>query len=207
VPLTPRYQQRFRAPAPNRRGRPLACLSAYPVWSPLRLRSVRRECAPLWLRVLLLPARVAILLRAQQGGAWCGPPLVDYRTFRHVGQELQRERSRRVGGGHLVPVRMGISIKRAGVPKKGGCTTLTLVATFSAAFPDHTSYCPLFFTASETSSRALPAPGCEGSTMLFSGPLRSFRAILSNRSLSRALTRDFRGLAWTAGTAERWVII
>jgi hypothetical protein len=39
--------------------------------------------------------------------------------------------------------------------------------------------------------------------MLFSGPLRSFRAILSSRSFSRELTRDLRGRAWTAGTAER----
>lgn len=83
--------------------------------------------------------------------------------------------------------------------------TLTLAASSNPAFAsaDHMSYCPLFLTASVTSSRALPAPGCVGSTILFSGPLRSFRAILSSRSFSRELTRDLRGRAWTAGTAER----
>jgi hypothetical protein len=77
----------------------------------------------------------------------------------------------------------------------GGAHTLTLASAFGAASADHTSYCPLFFTASETSRRALPAPGCEGSTRLFSGPRRSFRAIRSNRSLSREFTRDLRGRA------------
>lgn len=87
--------------------------------------------------------------------------------------------------------------------------TLTLAASSNPAFAcaDHMSYCPLFLTASVTSSRALPAPGCVGSTILFSGPLRSFRAIRSSRSFSRELTRDLRGRAWTAGTAERREII
>lgn len=85
------------------------------------------------------------------------------------------------------------------------CHTLTLTPSSNLvfAFADHMSYCPHCLTASETSSSALPSPGCKGSTMLFSGPLRSFRAILSSRSFSRELTRDLRGRAWTAGTAER----
>ena len=86
--------------------------------------------------------------------------------------------------------------------------TLTLTPSSSnlgfVASADHMSYCPLCLTASETSRSALPSPGCEGSMMLFRGPLRSFRAILSSRSFSRELTRGLRGRAWTtAGTAER----
>jgi hypothetical protein len=43
--------------------------------------------------------------------------------------------------------------------------------------------------------------------MLFIGPFRSFRAILSSRSFSRGLTREVRVRPWTAGTAERWEMI
>ena len=78
---------------------------------------------------------------------------------------------------------------------RGRTFALTPRSDAASACADHTSYCPLFLTASETSSSALPAPGCEGSTMLFNGPLRSFRAILRSRSFSRELTRDRRGRA------------
>ena len=86
---------------------------------------------------------------------------------------------------------------------------LRIFATFGSVGPAsaHISYCPLVFTASDDSSRALPCPGSVGSTTALNGPFCLRFAIRRSRSFSREVTRgldrDVSGLENTAGTAER----
>ena len=82
-------------------------------------------------------------------------------------------------------------------------------ATFGSAGPasTHMSYCPLCFTASDGSSRALPCPASVGSTTALNGPFCGRFAIRRSRSFSFEVTtgldRGVSGLENTAGTAER----
>jgi hypothetical protein len=86
---------------------------------------------------------------------------------------------------------------------------LRTFATFGSAGPAfvHMSYCPLCFTASDGSSRALPCPSSVGSIIVLNGPFCVRFAIRSSRTFSCEVTtglgRDVSGLENTAGTAER----
>jgi len=93
--------------------------------------------------------------------------------------------------------------------KSFASSLLRIFATFGSVgpAPAHISYCPLCFTASDDSSRALPCPGSVWSTIALNGPFRLRFAIRRSRSFSREVTtgldRDTSCLENTAGTAER----
>jgi hypothetical protein len=118
----------------------------------------------------------------------------------------QIEGSKLEGGEENEKRTFGSGLSMISPMKSFASSFLRTFATFGSAGP-HMSYCPLCFTASDGSSRALPCPVSVGSIIALNGPFCLRFAIRRSRSFSFEVTtglgRDVSGFENTAGTAER----